>query len=155
MENFNTFSLGLLLDRVHTAMITKLNQKLKGYKLDITPAQYIILKRINQKEGITQKQLSLMIRKDQAAINRSVKSLIELGYLKRGETSKDYNKLFATKKSLELKEIIIKIITEITEESLEGIPESRRQQGITFLKKIYKNVCVTPPQSNYNNLITN
>lgn len=96
-----------------------------------------------------------MIRKDQAAINRSVKSLIELGYLKRGETSKDYNKLFATKKSLELKEIIIKIITEITEESLEGIPESRRQQGITFLKKIYKNVCVTPPQSNYNNLITN
>lgn len=140
METYNIFSLGLLVNRVHTAICIRLNQKLKDYGLDLTVAEYMIVRRIFDNQGITQRELSILIRKDQAAVNRAVKRLINNGYLQRGETIKDRYRLYPSQKTLDLKETVFKIITEMTDDCLSGISDQRRNQGIDFLTKIYSNL---------------
>ena len=140
METFNIFSLGLLVNRVHTAISIRLHQKLKEHGLELTVAQYMVMRRIFDYQGITQKELAILIRKDQAAINRAVKGLINNGFLIKGDTKKDRNKLFLTQKTLDLKNTFFNIISEMSDDCLSGISDPRRKQGIDFLKKIYANL---------------
>ena len=140
MEIFDTYSLGLLIDRVHSTIVLLINKMLIDRGLDLTYSQFMILKRVFKPDGFTQKELTCQMRKDPAAVNRSIKRLIEKGYLRKGISPRDKNKLFLTPKGLESRTIIDNIINQIVDESLKGISEPNRKCLINMLLKIYKNI---------------
>lgn len=76
-------------------LVYKTNSVLKGQMqtalkfFDITSEQWVLLKRLNQRDGMNQKELSIESFKGQAAITRSLDILEKKGLIERRKSAND------------------------------------------------------------------
>ncbi|MCM1988714.1 MarR family winged helix-turn-helix transcriptional regulator [Oceanirhabdus seepicola] len=102
----NKESLGKYISAIYRNSQSIINKKLEGY--DIGSGQYDFLYVISTNEGISQKELSNILKIGKATTAKAVKSLMKSGYVKRERDEKDkrFYKLYLTEKG---KEIVPKI----------------------------------------------
>lgn len=88
MENKHpSEQLAVIFYRVNRAFQYLMSLHLKAY--DITPEQWNVLKHLQEKDGISQKDLSYMADKDKTTITRIIDSLEERGALHRHNNPND------------------------------------------------------------------
>lgn len=80
MEEITVNSLGFLLDRALWTLSSTLNATLKEKGIDLPHSQYIIMRFLDEKEGISQNKLAILLHKDAAAIKRSIDNLEKKDY---------------------------------------------------------------------------
>ncbi len=80
-------SLQFLVYKSNSLLRNKLNQALKSF--DITVEQWVTLKKLNQKEGYNQKELSKDTFKEQAVITRMLDILEQKSLVERGKSPND------------------------------------------------------------------
>lgn len=117
-----------------------LNKYLKKY--NITPEQFVVLEALFEKEEISQKELALILDKDQNTVKAIVDKLEKNDYIKKEVNSKDKRafKLYLTKKSKINYPLIKSEEEKITSNLLNNIPFHSTTEFSSFLEKMRGNI---------------
>lgn len=133
--------LGYLLGQTMRIFKSKLSEKFRQQKIDLTFDLVVILFEIGDKEDMTQQDLSEIIIKDKSAILRQVNTLIEKRYLVRLP-----DKLDKRKKNLILTHKGYQVLTQarataiaLSNELLEGVTDEDFLTFFRVLNKIREN----------------
>jgi len=124
----------------HRKLSNFLTRKFKPY--DITPEQWGVLNRLWEKDGISQKEISLITIKDQTTLTRILDKLESKGLIKR-QTSPDDRRsflIFLTDAGRNLEDKLVPIASEALDEALQGLSEEEIKQLKVLLNKIFMNV---------------
>jgi DNA-binding MarR family transcriptional regulator len=110
-------------------------------KLNLTTGSYPYLLVLNKSEGISQNEISRELNVDKAMSARTVKKLLELGYIRKEENKNDIRayKLYLTAKGKEVIPEIFEIIEEWTDLIIQGNEEEHIESSLEFLGNILKN----------------
>ncbi|MDS0524556.1 MarR family winged helix-turn-helix transcriptional regulator [Clostridium sp. SHJSY1] len=110
-------------------------------KLNLTTGTYPYLLVLNKNEGISQNEISRELNVDKAMSARTVKKLIEFGYIRKEENENDIRayKLFLTDKGKAIIPEIITIIEGWTNHIIQGNEEEQIENALEFLGKILEN----------------
>ncbi|WP_454054213.1 MarR family winged helix-turn-helix transcriptional regulator [Clostridium sp. Marseille-Q7071] len=117
-----------------------INHKLKEYELG--SGQYFFLINIYQNEGISQKDLTSLVKTDKATTAKALIKLEKHGYIYRTTDSEDkrYNKLYLTQKGSEFMPTLMNILHNTTETFMDGIDSQRYDEMLETLNMILSNV---------------
>lgn len=111
-------------------------------EFDVTPEQWVIIKCLLQKEGISQKELSIAVRKDQNTTKAIVDKLTDKGYIHRVGNPMDRRAfiLTLTPKAKEIAPKLAKLDSQMIETLKSGISEEELESFYQTLKKIQENL---------------
>jgi DNA-binding MarR family transcriptional regulator len=117
-----------------------INHHLKPY--GIGSGQYIFLINIHENQGISQKELSKLVKIDKATTAKALKKLEGNEYIYRviDKEDKRYNKLYVTEKGLGFIPILMKILDNITDTFIAGVSNKQYTETVEVLKLILDNV---------------
>ena len=132
-------SLTKLTNNIYRCTQVYVDKKLKKYELSIgTYAYLLVLKRM---PGISQNEISKELNVDKAMSARTIKKLIELGYIRKEENKLDVRayKLYITERAEKIIPEIVEILNEWIDILLEGNSEEQKEKGIAFLEGVLEN----------------
>ncbi|WP_139997072.1 MarR family winged helix-turn-helix transcriptional regulator [Paenibacillus paridis] len=133
-------SIGFLLTRTSIANKKVLSRALLPY--DITPEQYGVLSRLFRKDGISQKQLSELIVRDQTSIGKVLDKLERKELIVRQDDPTDRRAflLYLTTKGRELAELLVSHVEAIHAKASEGIAEEDIDVFVKVINQLYRNL---------------
>ncbi|WP_297298486.1 MarR family transcriptional regulator [uncultured Brachyspira sp.] len=111
-------------------------------EFNITPEQLVVIKELYKEEGISQKELSIRLDKDQNTVKAIIDKLEKKSLVKRNENKSDKRafSLFLTDKAKnDLMEIEVyenKVVEQITK----GIDKENADKFMSILEQIRKNI---------------
>ncbi|MEM1003482.1 MAG: MarR family transcriptional regulator [Bacteroidota bacterium] len=116
--------------------------QLNYYGIDITIEQWLVLKQVHEKQGITQTEIIRILIKDKPTISRMVKSLMQKNLISRNHSSLDLRShaLFTTNKGEELIKKLTPIIKEIRSKGLGPLTDLEKGELNKTLFKIRNNL---------------
>ena len=111
-------------------------------EFDITPEQLIVLKELSKEEGISQKELSLRLDKDQNTVKAMIDKLEIKSFIKREENKLDKRafSLFLTDKAKESIPIIESYENKVLENIVKDLNQEDTDKFILILEKIRENI---------------
>lgn len=117
----------------------KFYQLLSAY--NITPEQWIILTRLRDKDGKTQKQLALETFKDEANIARILRKMEDKGYLERRSNDKDkrISLVYITQEGVQLFDQLIPLVNKHQEGTVKKLSKDEISTLINLLEKLEYN----------------
>ena len=133
-------SLGFIMNRTNNKLKNTLIQIFKPY--DVTPEQWVILKRLWQQEGITPKYIAELTFKDQPTVVRILEKLERKGFIFKEinlEDSRSYL-IYLTESGRELKNVLIPLAEEKQKDALNGLDKKDIEKLFQMLNKIYENL---------------
>ncbi|KOF55714.1 MULTISPECIES: MarR family winged helix-turn-helix transcriptional regulator [Clostridium] len=137
MDN-NTSTLIKLTNGIYRCTQVYLDKRL--CEINLTTGTYPYLFVLDQCRGISQNDISRELSVDKAMSARTVKKLIELGYVRKEENKEDVRayKLYITDKGKSLIPEIHKIVQEWINILVEGNNEDEVKTSIKFLEDVLK-----------------
>ena len=113
------------------------NGALKG--INLSASEYMCLRYIRKREGLSQEELRELLSIDKAAVTRLVSNLEKKEYIVRCKDEKDkrINRLFPTEKTKELKEIATSTETHFYKWLMEDIDKEEKEIFLKVLKELY------------------
>lgn len=132
-------SLTKLNGKIYRSTQCYMDKRLEKFKLSTGIYPYLLI--LNENEGISQNEISRELNVDKAMSARTVRKLIELGYIKKRENKEDIRayKLFLTDKGRKIIPEIRKVINNWIDILVEGCSEEEKEIGINFLDKVLFN----------------
>lgn len=132
-------SLTKLNGKIYRSTQCYIDKRLEKFKLSTGIYPYLLI--LNENEGISQNEISRELSVDKAMSARTIKKLIELGYIEKRENKEDIRayRLFLTDKGREVIPEIIKVIHSWIDILVEGCNEEEMEVGIRFLDKVLLN----------------
>ena len=135
-------SLAPWLGKTMKLIENKIESVLEANGIDVTKMQFLLLKSVQEKQGICQNDLAFFSNRNKSSLTRAINTLEKKNYIARIPSPKDkrMNQLYITKKGEQIIELakphflgMVKLIeTGLTKEEIEST--------IQTLKKIQKNV---------------
>lgn len=110
-------------------------------KFNLTTGSYPYLLVLNKKDGISQNDISRELNVDKSMSTRTVKKLIDLGYIKKQENKEDVRayKIYLTDKGKDIIPEILEIIDLWIDILVEGSEEEEIKNSIEFLENALEN----------------
>lgn len=114
---------------------------LKGNDIDVTGDQWVIIKRISEQEGISQREVANLTYKDPASVTRILDLLEKKELVVRQAilSNRRTYALFLTKKGKELVEKVLPLAVDMRSKGLKGIKADDIAVFHKVLNLIYKN----------------
>ena len=108
----------------------------------ITSEQWSVLKKINEKEGINQKEIAEFTSKDPASVTRMLDTLENKRYVIRKITQNDRRTcaLFLTDRGKKIVEKAMPVSEKVLTRGLEGVTEEELKEAQKILDKIFNNL---------------
>ncbi|KAJ52733.1 DNA-binding MarR family transcriptional regulator [Clostridium tetanomorphum] len=133
-------SFGRYVSVIYRHLQILLNHRLNSY--GIGSGQYIFLSAIYKNEGISQKELTNLIKIDRATTAKALKKLEKNGYVNRVQDSEDkrYYKLYLTKKGIEFIPTLKNILNDLTNMLCMGMSNEQYTETLKSLNLILNNV---------------
>ena len=137
------------LNDVFFFLIDRMMKRVKEYtlltfrkhKFPVTKDQWVILKRISEDDGSTQKEIAESTFKDPAALTRILDLLEKKGLVRRVSSAED-RRTYAIKLTVEGSRLVnkmIPIVQEIRAKALEGISNQELETIKSVMKKMHLN----------------
>jgi DNA-binding MarR family transcriptional regulator len=130
-----------LIERTERQIKRYANEALKKEGIEISPEQWVILKRVDEQKVINQRELAELTFKDPASITRTLDILEKNGLVRRMEVEDDrraYN-LVLTAEGEALVHKIIPIAEAVRAQGLYNVSADELRAFKATLNKIYKN----------------
>ncbi|WP_299106005.1 MarR family transcriptional regulator [uncultured Tenacibaculum sp.] len=142
MESFLDRSAGYLINMTALLLKREFTAIIKNNNIDVTPEQWAILNRLNEKSGLTQKEVAKLTFKDNANITRIVDKLEKKGLAIRQADSNDRRswKISITKKGKEVRDLVEPLAIEILKKATKGLSDKDIVIFNTTTKKILENL---------------
>lgn len=102
-------NIGCLLGTAYHAEETRLDATLRAAGIDISPAEYIILRILFSHGTLRQCDITRIVGKDRAAISRSIATLTQKGYVSVERVSSKCSKVTPTEKGSALRPVLLAI----------------------------------------------
>ncbi|WP_406688094.1 MarR family winged helix-turn-helix transcriptional regulator [Rossellomorea vietnamensis] len=134
-------SIGLYTSHTVKNIIRFLTFHLKDF--DVTPEQWTVLKRLAEKDGISQKQLAMRSEKDQPTLTRILDILERKKLIYKEKNSEDRRSflIFITEKGVTAKDELSPFIENLYEDTiLKGISEEELEVYKSVLSQINANM---------------
>ena len=134
-------SIGPWLGRTVKMLEYHLHDAFKEHELDLTKEQMIVLKRLEDQDGISQNELAFLTLRDKSSLTRLLKKMENKGYIIRKQCKEDkrINKVFLTNLGKMTFKSSKPIINQMIRKMEENISESEKDQIIEILKKVQSN----------------
>ena len=133
-----------LLERTIREINRDFNRRLKATypDLSITSDQWVILKRISEREALNQREVAAVTGKDPASITRTLDLLAKKAWVERQEIANDRRayQVVLTDEGKDLVERLTPLAKETREAGLNGIAAEEFDQFKLTLNKIFANV---------------
>ncbi|WP_165043221.1 MarR family winged helix-turn-helix transcriptional regulator [Dysgonomonas sp. ZJ709] len=138
MDEF--YSLGFLLNRASVSMSKLLNARLESEAIDLPHSQFIVLRCLHYKDGLSQQEIARLLCKDAAAIKRTIDNLEKKELVARSQVSQRENCINITSKGQELIPTALECGDNVLKDSLKDIEDIDYEKLKTLLDKIYMNI---------------
>lgn len=125
----------------------KIEDTLKADGIDITKVQFLLLKTVEQKEGINQNDLAFLTNRNKSSLARIINSLEKKNFIARLPSKKDkrVNHLFITSHGKQMIQIAQPYFIEMGNTIEKGLSKTEIENMINTLKKIQTNVGIEVP----------
>lgn len=135
-------SLGFKLELASRLTTASLSRKMKEDSFAITPEQWGIINFLSLEDGITQNQISTLIRKDHTCVSRLIENLIKKEILKKNISSVDkrVNLIYLTEKGRSLHKAAIQTAKSNLNRVFFGVTEKEKYIFSKVLDKIIENL---------------
>lgn len=132
-------AIGHLLHKASYASFTHLNTILKAY--DLTPQLWMLLNRIWDRDGLTQKELADLMYKDQTNLGRLIDKLEALHFIERREHPQDRRAylIYLTEQGASLKDVLVPQAVEIQKHLLQGMTPEEIELFQGLLRTLIRN----------------
>lgn len=133
-------SFGRYISVIYRYLQILLNHRLNSY--GIGSGQYIFLSTLYNNEGISQKELTNLIKIDRATTAKALNKLEKNGYVNRVQDTEDrrYHKLYLTQKGMEFIPILNSIQDDLTNMLNVGMSDEQYTETLKSLNLILNNV---------------
>jgi MarR family transcriptional regulator, organic hydroperoxide resistance regulator len=133
-------SLSFLVRQAHRAFVTRLADRLVRYGVSV--AEWAVLRRLWQQEGVTQVALAERMRVRKASLTSVLTSLELKGYVRRTRSGDDRRKyhLFLTRRGRDLREELLPIGAAINRKALSGIDPRESGLVVRLLERVIANL---------------
>ena len=128
-----------LTNSIYRCTQVYIDKKLEKFNLTIGTYPYLFV--LNKNEGISQNEISRELNVDKAMSARTVKKLIELGYIRKEENEEDIRayKLYITDKAKSIIPEIIEILDDFTNILVQGNDRETIETSLNFLESVLEN----------------
>lgn len=135
----NTISLTKLTATIYRCTQIYIDNKLEEFGLTTGSYPYLLV--LNTNEGMSQNDISRKLSVDKAMSARTIKKLIELGYVRKEQNAEDVRayRLYITYKGKSLVPEIVKTIDGWMDILTQGNEEKEIESSIKFLEKVLIN----------------
>lgn len=139
-------SIGPWLGRTLKMVDYHLQEAFDAYGVDLTKEQMIVLKKLNEQDGINQNELALLTYRDKSSLARLLSKMEAKNYIKRIQSKEDKrnNQVFITAHGTQTFMATRPIIQEIIDIMEDGLDEENKRLIISTLKKIQNNFIKSP-----------
>lgn len=134
--------IGRLISILYRKSQMYLAQALKNY--DITSAEYPAMLFLNQKNGVTQEEMSSHLHLDKSAVTRIIQTLESKGFVAKKKDEKDQrcNRVYLTEKGFQIQEHIEKALDDWNLILMTRIEPEKGQEIYDLLMQMVTNVKV-------------
>ncbi|MCE2613117.1 MarR family transcriptional regulator [Flavobacteriaceae bacterium D16] len=134
-------SIGPWIGRTSKMVDYYIQEALEKHGLDLTKEQMVVLKKVNDQDGLNQNELAFLTYRDKSSLARLLAKMEKKGYLYRQQNSDDkrINEVFLTPMGRDIFQECKVVIKHIIETMERNIDESEIQQMIRVLKKVQQN----------------
>jgi DNA-binding MarR family transcriptional regulator len=128
-----------LTNNIYRCTQVYIDKKLEKFNLTIGTYPYLLV--LNKNSGISQNEISRELNVDKAMSARTIKKLIELGYIKKEDDEEDIRayKLYITDKAKNIIPEIIEILDNWTDILVQGNEEETIKTSMKFLQNVFEN----------------
>lgn len=133
-------SLGFLLNRTSVALGKALNNKLQEMNIDLPHSQFVVLRCLYYRDGLSQMEISNLLFKDAAAIKRTIDNLERKGYVERRQIHSQKNSVFITDQGRLVLPEVLKIAGEVTHKALSGFEKEQVEEFRRMLNRVFENM---------------
>lgn len=133
-------SLGFLLNRTSVALGKALNNRLQEVNIDLPHSQFVVLRCLYYRDGLSQMEISNLLFKDAAAIKRTIDNLERKGYVERKQIHSQKNSVFITDQGRLILPEVLKIAEEVTDKALAGFEKEQVEELRRMLNSVFKNL---------------
>lgn len=111
-------------------------------ELGLHQSHHSVLITLYKNEGISQEKLSQLLKVDKATITRSIRKLLEDGFIERRQDKNDKRSylLYITQKGRDIEPDIENMFREWNEIALQGFSDAEVEQAMTLMERISQNV---------------
>lgn len=133
-------AIGFIINKTGRGLMLLLNHELIQH--GITSEQWTLLKRLEEQDGISLKELSIRVGKDQANVTRICELLIQRGLVSKQQNKQDKRSflMYLTTEGQSLVELLIPIDEKLQEMALKNISEEELAVFKKVISKINENV---------------
>ncbi len=136
----NLYSLGFLLNRASFSLAKMLRIELKRNSIELPHSQFIVLRCLYYKDGLSQQEIATLLCKDAAAIKRTIDNLEDRGLVCRIQVSQRENAIEITDRGKDLMPVALKCGDLALEKVLKDINVDDYGLLKELLHSIYLNV---------------
>ena len=135
-------SIGPWLGKTVKILEYYLQERFNYHKLDLTKEQMIVLKRLHDKDGLSQNELAFLTLRNKSSLTRLLSKMEKKNYILRKQFKEDkrINHVYLTEYGMETFKKTKPAIKEMIEIMEQNISDSEKQQMIKTLKKIQHNL---------------
>lgn len=115
-----------------------------GFKL--TKEQFVLLKKLTEKDGLNQNELASLLYRDKSTMARLLAKMEKKGHVRREQSHKDkrINKIYITEKGKLTFDKTIPVVTRIINVLEHDITQAEKEHMINILKKVQSNLKLKP-----------
>jgi len=130
---------GKYIARINAYLQIVVNHHLEEY--GIGSGQYMFLINIYENQGISQKELSSLIKIDKATTAKALKKLEVQGYINRVTSAEDkrYNKLYLSEKAIAFMPKLNEVLAKTSSDFTSGVSDEEYDQAMKVLKMMFSN----------------
>jgi len=140
-NNYFDNSIGPWLGKTVKILEYYLQEKFNKYNLDLTKEQMIVLKKLHDKDGLSQNELAFLTLRNKSSLTRLLTKMEKKNYILRRQSSDDkrINLVYITELGEKIFKNCMPAIKEMITTTEQNISISEKEQIIKTLKKIQSN----------------
>ncbi len=118
------------------------NKKFREQHINLSKEQWVVLKHLNQQDGLTQNDLAFITHRDKTSMTRLINNMEKKGYIRREICAQDrrINHIYIKPSGRDILYRTVPIMTELIRTMQDGIPSEIIEKTIETLKKVQNNL---------------
>jgi MarR family transcriptional regulator, organic hydroperoxide resistance regulator len=133
-------SVGYQIRQTHRLLQRYLQQKIEPH--GVTPGMWYFLRALWHQDGLTQRELSLVVGTMEPTTLGAIKSMESKGLVRRSQNTQDRRKMniFLTDHGRELQSKLMPLAREVVDDSVAGFSDRERKAFLEYLRAIQSNL---------------